>query len=76
MPKIIILLILTHLSRFIFEKISNRIVAGGVVIVKGYLNKNTLGIASEIRDFISAFKKVGPLCRLSMSNYLVSFEIL
>jgi len=64
------------LSRFIFEKISNRLVSGGVVIIEGYLNKNTMGIASEIRDFISAFKKVGPLCRLGMTNYLVSFEIL
>ncbi len=64
------------LSRFIFEKISSRLVSGGVVIIEGYLNKNTLGIASEIRDFISAFKKVGPLCRLDMTNYLVSFEIL
>ena len=64
------------LSKFIFEKISNRLVSGGIVIIEGYLNKNTMGIASEIRDFISVFKEVGPLCRLGMSNYLVSFEIL
>jgi hypothetical protein len=64
------------LTEFILRQVNDRLLPGSIVIIEGFLNKNTEGIAIETRKFISQNNKVGPIKRLGMTNYLVTFDIL
>lgn len=64
------------ITQFSLNSICDRLSPNSLVVIEGFMNTNTKGVAKSIRDFFQKQRGVSDFKRLEMTNYLVSFRIL